>query len=515
MSEAYRRRRRLAILIAVLSVAFLVVGGYFGYFLETYSRPSLGPASEGWILLHSARAAGDDVERSTVLLLSPTLPARSKLRLLGECRGAVPEGEDLLLLYPKRYSVIRAGQSLRGADLDQAWEVRSASRDDQGDVWLFGVHEGHIVYRRKSGRLVSETQRALEVRGDLEDLTATGGAIHLVWRVRGTGRFRAARWTGSRFEPFAEVSVPAGEPAAATVVGRRLVAVSQRREDREFLRVHLRLTCCAECGLPQPPGRLSFRDPVLLLGRKVTGLALAPRGDEIGIAVTRATTVQVGRLSAEGLRPQHGHLVSVSSEPMWRRTVAALWPALMLFFSFSLIFLGFTLMRERRRFFLEHLAAEARRMPDGTMPAEILQRALAHILDFLVLLPVFFVCVELLSLAPETREIDWSDPLALGMVGLYAGLQFLYTFSLEWAFGRTLGKRAIGIRVCRIDGSRVGFRGALLRNLLRIFDATFVLAIVGVAFMVITSRRRRLGDIVAGTMVVEDSAEGRRPSPPS
>lgn len=508
VSDTYRRRRRLAVLISLVSVAFLAAGLYFGYLLETYSRPRLSPASGGLHLIHESRAAGVNEAQTGILSVDPQLAVRSKLKLFDDCRAVVEDGEETVVFFANRYSVLRGGQTVRGADLGLAWELRGAARGPEGEVWIFGAHEGKIVYRRRTGRLFSEDHVALEPGGEVGDLAAQplpDGGLAIVWRVPGTGVFKSARWDGSRFVPHADVSRPGVEIGAAAVFGPRLLVVSMHREDREWLKVNLRLHCCATCGLPPPPERLSFRDPVLLLGRRVTGLAILPEGDTIAIGITRATTLQLARISASDFTPRTPKLVPITSEPMWRRTVVALWPILMMFFSFSLIFLGFTLMRERRKFFLEHLAAQAVPAKDGRMPAEILQRAMAHIIDFIALLPFFFVAVEVLSLAPETREVDWSDPLALGMLGLFAGLQFVYYFLQEWLFGRTLGKRLIGLRVCRVDGSRITFLQALLRNLLRVFDATFVLSIVGVAFMMITPLRQRLGDVAARTMVEDVS----------
>lgn len=508
VSDTYRRRRRLAIGIALLSVGFLVAGTYFGYFLETYSRPRLSRAAGGLRLLHEARPAGEDESQTALLNVDTALALRSKLKFLGDCRAAITDGDELVLFFENRYSVIRDGQSVRGADLSQPWAVRAASRGPGGEIWVFGSHEGKIVYRRKIDRLFSEDHVAVEGAGELSDLAAQPlpeGGLAIVWRVAGTGVFKSAVWDGAKFAPHAEVSLPGVEIAASAVVGSRLLVVTQRKEDREWLRVNLRIHCCASCGLPAPPERLSFRDPVLFLGRRVTGLALVHDGDTLALAVTRATTLQLGRISATDFAVKTPRLVPVTSEPIWRRTVGALWPLLMLFFSFSLIFLGFTLMRERRKFFLEHLAAQAVPAKSGRMPAEILQRAMAHIIDFMAMLPLFFVAVEVLSLAPETRDVDWTDPLALGMLGLFAGIQFVYYFVQEWLFGRTIGKRLFGLRVCRPDGSKITFAQALVRNLLRALDATFVLSVVGVAFMMITPLRQRLGDVAARTMVEDVS----------
>ncbi len=71
--------------------------------------------------------------------------------------------------------------------------------------------------------------------------------------------------------------------------------------------------------------------------------------------------------------------------------------------------------------------------------------------------------------------------------------------------GQTPGKRLLGLRVIREDGLPVGLKESLLRNLLRVADLqpgmTYVL---GMVCLVRDSKGRRLGDIVAGTIVVRD-----------
>ncbi len=132
VSDTYRRRRRLAILIALVSVAFLIAGTYFGYFLETYSRPRLSRAAGGLRLLHEARPAGEDESQTALLNVDSALALRSKLKFLGDCRAAVSDGDELVLFFENRYSVIRDGQSVRGADLSQPWPVRLAQQASRG-----------------------------------------------------------------------------------------------------------------------------------------------------------------------------------------------------------------------------------------------------------------------------------------------------------------------------------------------------------------------------------------------
>lgn len=66
--------------------------------------------------------------------------------------------------------------------------------------------------------------------------------------------------------------------------------------------------------------------------------------------------------------------------------------------------------------------------------------------------------------------------------------------------GQTLGKRLAKIRVVRDDGRPVGIQQTALRSLLRPVDDTLFLG----AFLIMFSHQeKRLGDLVAGTIVVQ------------
>lgn len=74
-------------------------------------------------------------------------------------------------------------------------------------------------------------------------------------------------------------------------------------------------------------------------------------------------------------------------------------------------------------------------------------------------------------------------------------------FEVIWA-GQTPGKRALQLRVVRTDGSAIGLREALLRNLMRGVDGLPFAYVIGALVATFDPRLRRLGDWVAGTMVV-------------
>lgn len=99
--------------------------------------------------------------------------------------------------------------------------------------------------------------------------------------------------------------------------------------------------------------------------------------------------------------------------------------------------------------------------------------------------------------------------LFLGPLGF--GLWLIIAFVAHWLYpvlfevladGRTLGKRMLGLRVLMSDGRPVGWGPSLIRNLLRVVDGLPGAYTVGLASVLLTRDFQRLGDIVAGTLVV-------------
>jgi hypothetical protein len=92
------------------------------------------------------------------------------------------------------------------------------------------------------------------------------------------------------------------------------------------------------------------------------------------------------------------------------------------------------------------------------------------------------------------------------MIGLFLLLlfvaQWLYFVICEARWGRSPGKKWLGLRVVTTSGRPIGWRAAALRNLLRVADLLPVGYLVGVVSMAVSSRFQRLGDLVAGTMVI-------------
>jgi uncharacterized RDD family membrane protein YckC len=107
----------------------------------------------------------------------------------------------------------------------------------------------------------------------------------------------------------------------------------------------------------------------------------------------------------------------------------------------------------------------------------------------------------------------WSRASSLGvwaaalMVLAFFAIYFGYFVFFEtiWS-GQTPGKRIMKLRVIREDGRPVRFFEVFVRNLLRLFIDFMPLPsyAVGVVSIIFSSRSKRIGDFVAGTVVIKE-----------
>src|ERR1700752_2675346 len=97
---------------------------------------------------------------------------------------------------------------------------------------------------------------------------------------------------------------------------------------------------------------------------------------------------------------------------------------------------------------------------------------------------------------------------ALSTVLLFLVVSGYFAF-FEWIWsGQTPGKRWMKLRVIREDGRPITFWGASVRNLLRSFDMfPVVFYSVGLISVFSSTRDQRIGDMVAGTVVVREREE--------
>jgi uncharacterized RDD family membrane protein YckC len=141
--------------------------------------------------------------------------------------------------------------------------------------------------------------------------------------------------------------------------------------------------------------------------------------------------------------------------------------------------------------------------------AGIGSRALALMIDYVILAFTLVITVLIWSFIFQ-QVTDFGVSIFGSNFGLWLiaisllSLFFIYTgyfvfFETLWR-GQTPGKRIAKIRVVRDDGRPVGLQQAALRALLRPIDETLF---IGAFLITFSNREKRLGDLAAGTIVIQ------------
>ncbi|MCD9029511.1 RDD family protein [Luteimonas sp. BDR2-5] len=139
------------------------------------------------------------------------------------------------------------------------------------------------------------------------------------------------------------------------------------------------------------------------------------------------------------------------------------------------------------------------------------------------------VALQLPAAGPVPRAVAWLIDLllrgailtvgavVLGMVGRFgSGLNLILVFVIVWAYpvvfearfgGQTPGKRAMSLRVVAADGAPIGWMASLVRNLMRTVDMLPFGYGAGLVASFADPWSRRLGDMVAGTLVIHAPRE--------
>jgi uncharacterized RDD family membrane protein YckC len=148
------------------------------------------------------------------------------------------------------------------------------------------------------------------------------------------------------------------------------------------------------------------------------------------------------------------------------------------------------------------------------------RRMLAYIIDFFLLIIYMF---SIKSVLYDGLDISFRDYIGMDML-LVTIPMFLYSLACEILMnGQTLGKKITGIRVISLDGGKPTFGQFVLRWITKFFEwpflfgymidtssavvaYIFITALFGIGVLIVislTAKNQRLGDLAAGTVVID------------
>lgn len=133
--------------------------------------------------------------------------------------------------------------------------------------------------------------------------------------------------------------------------------------------------------------------------------------------------------------------------------------------------------------------------------------AIDHTIQIIVLMVIVIIFLFISDAADFGSRLTSAPKWVIALLVI---IQFIiingYFAIFEWLWsGQTPGKRWLKLRVIREDGRPISFFEAMIRNLIRVID--FIVPpfySVGLLSVFATERDQRVGDLVAGTVVVRE-----------
>lgn len=147
--------------------------------------------------------------------------------------------------------------------------------------------------------------------------------------------------------------------------------------------------------------------------------------------------------------------------------------------------------------------------------AEFHKRLLAYLIDFVLLILYFIVMINLFVTGFNIGQGEVGFALIMILIPM-----FCYTFCTElWMNGQTIGKKVLRIKVVSLDGGEPTLGQFMLRWFARFYEwgtimllffwgspaglLVFIIgALVCILFIAVTPKSQRIGDLMAGTVVV-------------
>ncbi|MEM6963271.1 MAG: RDD family protein [Bacteroidota bacterium] len=133
--------------------------------------------------------------------------------------------------------------------------------------------------------------------------------------------------------------------------------------------------------------------------------------------------------------------------------------------------------------------------------ATLRERIIAFFIDFVI---VYVACTILLFTLGLGFRDAWLNINNYGLqaVIIFSIFIFYQLFSEILADGQSWGKKAVGIKVVRLDGQEPGLSEYLLRSVFYIIDILFSFGVVANLLISSSAKGQRLGDMTANTTVI-------------
>lgn len=129
--------------------------------------------------------------------------------------------------------------------------------------------------------------------------------------------------------------------------------------------------------------------------------------------------------------------------------------------------------------------------------AELRDRILAYVLDSMILGGAILVMLMLLA---------WISPGSIETLAYFTIFPMFFFYTLAWEIfnnGQTPGKKALGIKIVKVNGKQPVLTDYMLRWSLRMVDIYGSFGAIALMLISSSSRNQRIGDLLSGTILIK------------
>ncbi len=139
-------------------------------------------------------------------------------------------------------------------------------------------------------------------------------------------------------------------------------------------------------------------------------------------------------------------------------------------------------------------------------------RILAGLLDtifvwayMIIIYTIFFTLI----IKSNTYSGDYDsnesyNQMMIGLLILFLLPALLYHLLCEtFLNGQSFGKKIVGIKVVKLDGTQPNFGSYLVRSMFRLIDISIISPVIAIITVAVSQKSQRFGDMLAGTTVIQ------------
>lgn len=148
----------------------------------------------------------------------------------------------------------------------------------------------------------------------------------------------------------------------------------------------------------------------------------------------------------------------------------------------------------------------------GYEPAGIGYRMLAALIDRVIfyayVILVFYIFMNFVIshnyYSGDYEKTERYNAIMYGiMILLFIPAMIYHLLCETFLNGQSFGKKIVGIKVVKLDGTQPNFGSYLMRSMLRFIDVTIFTPVVAIISIAVSMKSQRLGDLAAGTTVIK------------